>query len=234
MNLLCIESGMVIFQRNLTYVLFGLLAISCKVSDESSPSFSEPVLQHDEHEVPPPVTEINRSNFILYHTIDQVELTGFKHFGDFFDDRLRFYYTDNPGLRIGKAHVQFLMLYFIDNRLVKIRYHLNNDISNYLIDSLGMCKIKSSDSTNMAILKSGPVLYRNKNRVRLNPDLDDYEMIWDRYVVESRYITDPDLHSQYDFDSTRSRYVYIDQLKSFKRRIYELERAMKIINKAPS
>ena len=170
---------------------------------------------------------IKAGKFVLYHTIDQFDLSGFKHFGDFFDDRLTIYFSDNPDLSIGKARVKFLMLYFIDTRLVKVRYHLDYDISNYLVDSLGVCKIKSSDVENMAILKSGTILLKSKTGIHLNPELSDYELIWDRYVVESRFVVDPDHFSLYDFDSTKSEFVYIDQLKSYKKRLHKLEKTLK-------
>ncbi|MFC2123269.1 hypothetical protein ACFLU5_00540 [Bacteroidota bacterium] len=185
-------------------------------------------------EVKPSIPDMDLSQFRLYHTIDQIDLSGFKHFGTFFDDRLAFYFFDNPNMHIGKADIHFMMLYFMDDRLVKVRYHIDKNISNYMVDSLGMCKIKTSDASNKAILESGSVILKSKRGIRLNPALDNYELIWDRYVVESRFVVDPDLNSHYNFKSVRSNYVYIDQLKSYKRRIQELEKNLSAVNDKPS
>jgi len=169
---------------------------------------------------------IDLDQYRLYHTIDQVDLRGFKKFGTFFGDRLSFYFLDDPEMSIGKANVHFLMLYFMDDRLVKVRYHIDDNISNYLVDSLGMCKIRTSDAANKTILETGSAVIKNKRGIRLNPALDNYELIWDRYVVETRLVVDPDQKSQYNFKSVPSNYVYIDQLKSYKRRISELEKSL--------
>ena len=218
----------------LLLILISACFYACQSSENTVKEKPTSEVISTAEEVKPSLPEINLSQFRLYHTLDQIDMAGFKRFGTFFDDRLSFYFSESPNISVGKANVHFLMLYFMDDRLVKLRYHIDADISNYLIDSLGMCKIKTSDAANKSILESGSIILKSKRGIRLNPALDKYELIWDRYVVESRLVVDPDPHSHYSFKSAPSKYVYIDQLKSYKRRMYELEKTLNKSGDSPS
>ncbi|MGD9329179.1 MAG: hypothetical protein PVH48_09460 [Cyclobacteriaceae bacterium] len=159
----------------------------------------------------------------LWHTIDQFELDQFDFFGEFYDDRLKFFYNDNPKLNIGNAQVKLLMLYFLDERLVKIRYHLDMDIENHLMDSLGIGLLNSKYTRRKRVLATDRSLKKLKDFNKSKNEPYEYEIAWDRHIILSTYAVNDYSNKRLSFDTISANYVYVDQLKSYKRRLMEIE-----------
>ena len=159
----------------------------------------------------------------LWHTIDQFELDQFDFFGEFYDDRLKFYYNENPQLNIGNADVKLLMLYFLDERLVKIRYHLDNDIEDHLMDSLGIGILNSKYTKRKRVFATDKSLKKLKDFNKSKNEPIDYEIAWDRHIILSTYAVNDHSNKRLSFDTISANYVYIDQLKSYRKRLMEIE-----------
>ena len=159
----------------------------------------------------------------LWHTIDQFDLNRFKYFGEFYNDRLKFYYLQNPQLHIGTARVSFIVLYFIDDRLVKIRYHLDRNIEAHLMDSLGIGLLATKYNLNKQVLATERSLMKLKefNLSRNNPDV--YKINWDRSIITSTFLVNGYSDVKFQFDTITAEYIYIDELKSYKKRLTEIE-----------
>ena len=168
-------------------------------------------------------TAINKQTYRLWHTEDQFNLSSFEFFGEFYDDRLKFYYSSTPEMKMGDADVQLLMLYFLDERLVKIRFHLNKNIEEYLLDSLGMGRLKSKYSRKKHILATEKSLSKIKAYNVQNNYQDEYQIYWYRKVIESTFRIMPGTDSKFSFDTIPSNFVYVDQLKSYTKRLMEIE-----------
>ncbi len=159
----------------------------------------------------------------LWHTIDQFELDQFDFFGEFYDDRLKFYYNENPQLNVGNGQVKLLMLYFLDERLVKIRYHLDKDIENHLMDSLGIGLLNSKYTMRKRVFATDRSLKKLKDFNKSKNEPYEYEIAWDRHIILSTYSVNNYSNKRLSFDTISANYVYIDQLKSYKRRLMEIE-----------
>ena len=159
----------------------------------------------------------------LWHTIDQFQLDQFDFFGEFYDDRLKFYYNENPELNIGNADVRLLMLYFLDERLVKIRYHLDKDIEDHLMDSLGIGILNSKYTKRKKVFATDKSLRKLKEFNKSKNEPDEYEIAWDRHIILSTYAVNDYSNKRLSFDTISANYVYIDQLKSYKKRLMEIE-----------
>jgi len=161
--------------------------------------------------------------FRLWHTIDQFELKKFHFFGEFYDERLKFYYLENPQLQIGESNVNLLMLYFLDDRLVKIRYHLDRNIEEYLLDSIGMGLLKTKYTRKKRVLATEKSLKKLRDFNQSLGDHDEYEISWDRYIILSSYMVDTQSNKRFSFDTISANYIFIDQLKSYSKRLMEIE-----------
>ncbi len=165
--------------------------------------------------------------FRLWHKLHQYDLSSFEYFGAFFDKRLEFYYTRSPEIRIGPASVDLMMLYFLDDHLVRIRYHLNSDITSYLLDSLGLGELKTQYTRNKRVYATEKTLKTLRDFNLKNSRPDQFAIAWDRHIIESIYNVDPFPSSIYKFDTISANFVYVDQLKSYHSRLIEIENAMK-------
>lgn len=183
--------------------------------------------------VPIPETEkipdfkTTRQVYRLWHSIDQFDLSGFTYYGEFYNRRLRFFYATHPEISIGPAQVDLIMLYFLDKRLVKIRYHLNQDLTNYILDSLGTGLLKTRYSRHRRIPATLRTLQQLKNFSEMNGHPEDYEIYWNRHIIESRYEVNQNSSSLFAFDTVSSKYVYIDQLASYRKNLIEIENQLK-------
>jgi hypothetical protein len=162
-------------------------------------------------------------SYRLWHTIDQFELNEFQFYGGFYEDRLKFYYSDTPDLRLGEAKVKLIMLYFLDDRLVKIRYHLDRNIENYLMDSLGMGMLDTKYTRKKNVYATEKSLKKLKDFNISKNDPSEYGISWDRYIILSSFHVNGYPGNIYSFDTISSKYVYVDQLKSYRKRLIEIE-----------
>ena len=121
----------------------------------------------------------------LNQHFSEMQLAGVLNIGEFFDHRLKFYKVDRPDLRICGSTVNKLVLYFIDSTLVRLRYDVDTNVSNNLLDSLGLSKFKPLDSISKHLLKSRKVY--NKIKGKLDEKLSNYELVWYKGDAVSRF-----------------------------------------------
>ncbi|MBR9998964.1 MAG: hypothetical protein KFF73_08335 [Cyclobacteriaceae bacterium] len=166
-------------------------------------------------------------SYRLWHTTDQFDLRSFNYHGGFFDERLKFFYLKNPGLRMVDADVDLIMLYFLDDRLVKIRYHLARDVTDPILDSLGLGILETRYNLRKTVLATDKSIKRLKDYNREKGKQDEYNIVWDRKIIDSSYHVDPNPSSIYTFDTIRANFVYVDQLKSYRKNLIELENELR-------
>jgi hypothetical protein len=219
---------MKIYTKSIAFLMFqAMLFLTFLIGCSNRPdrvyknAVSKELTERNEKESPPEVTE--KQAYRLWHTVDQFELNEFDFFGEFYEDRLKFYYSDNPQLKIGKANVNLLMLYFLDDRLVKIRYHLDRNIEDYLTDSLGIGILGTKYTKRKNVYATEKSLNKLKEFNQSRDDPDVYEISWDRYVILSSFKVNAFSNKQFSFDTIAAKYVYIDQLKSYEKRLIEIE-----------
>jgi hypothetical protein len=207
----------------LLFYLFGLFLIGCSsrpdLVNKNSVTKSENLNDQDL------ITSIpdTKQAYRLWHSIDQFELDHFDFFGEFYDDRLKFFYRENPQLNIGNADVKLLMLYFLDERLVKIRYHLDKDIEDHLMDSLGIGLLNSKYTRRKRVFATDKSLKKLKDFNKSKNEPSEYEIAWDRHIILSTYAVNDYSNKRLSFDTISANYVYIDQLKSYEKRLMEIE-----------
>ena len=205
------------------FLLGVLILIGCdnrpNVINKNSITKSDPFSKEDLL-IPIPDT---KQDYRLWHTIDQFELDQFDFFGEFYDDRLKFYYKENPQLSIGDADVKLLMLYFLDERLVKIRYHLDHNIEAHLMDSLGLGILNTKYTKRKRVFATDKSLQKLKDFNISKNEPFEYEIAWDRHIIVSTYGVNDYSNKYLSFDTISANYVYIDQLKSYKKRLMEIE-----------
>ena len=115
------------------------------------------------------------------------------------------------------------MLYFLDERLVKVRYHLDRNIEEHLLDSLGIGLLDTKYNRNKQVLATGRSLKKLKDFNLSRNDPHEYEINWDRSVITSSFLVNAYSGIKFKFDTISARYIYIDQLKSYKKRLIDIE-----------
>jgi hypothetical protein len=155
--------------------------------------------------------------------LNEIDLSPFDHYGDFFKDRLKFYHVFKPQFNLENSGVDYMMLYFIDQKLVKIRYHLYQDIANNLLNSLGNCKIKTSNPVAREIIQNKKVVSHRSNKIYLNPELDQFTLIWDRDNRQIRYSVNKDTIPRSDRFKTANHFIYEMQFSNYEKMVMFLE-----------
>lgn len=138
-----------------------------------------------------------------------------RNVGEFFDHRLKFYKVDRPDMDICGSQVKELMLYFIDSSLVRLRYDVGHNVSNQLLDSLGLSRFKPLDSLSKELLRSKKVY--DRIRRRLNGRLANYELVWRKGNAVNRFRVNRNMT-----DSTGS-YLFYTEMTGYKKKLRELE-----------
>ena len=115
------------------------------------------------------------------------------------------------------------MLYFLDDRLIKIRYHLDHNIEMQLLDSLGLGLLNTKYTKRKRIYATDKSLQKLKDHNKSKNEPFEYKIEWDRYIILSSYGVNDYSNKYLSFDTISANYVYIDQLKSYKSRLMEIE-----------
>ncbi|UII34918.1 hypothetical protein LVD17_13990 [Fulvivirga ulvae] len=123
----------------------------------------------------------------LKEKMSALSLGGARNIGEFFDHRLIFYKVDYPAMSIGRSSVEELVFYFMDSALVKLRYKVRGDVSDFLLDSLGLSRFKPLDEYSMQQLDSGSIVQRYGGYYELNKKLENYELVWREGNTVSRF-----------------------------------------------
>lgn len=100
--------------------------------------------------------------------------------GTFYNDRAHYYIIKRPNMNIFGSQVDEVTLYFVDSVLARTSYTVHDNISNRMINSLGKFKIKALNDSTRIRLKEEKVVTRENGWYRLNPNLDFYQLIWNR------------------------------------------------------
>lgn len=151
----------------------------------------------------------------LSDKLSAVSLGGARNIGEFFDHRLVFYKIDYPDIKFGRTRVEELVFYFVDSALVKLRYKVRGNVSDYLLDSLGLSKFKPLDEHSKEQLEEGDIVKRYGGYYELNKTLKNYELIWRERNTISRFRVSSS-------DSLLS-YFYYHEINGYESKIRELE-----------
>lgn len=203
-----------------TWLLILFLTLSCQrqprleYQTESDPVSASRVIRTVEDT---PVDELQLS--ISYNDLT---LVNSRNIGEFFDHRVKFFKIDAPNMSIGSSDVNEVVLYFIDSTLARIRYTLNQDVSDFLLDSLGVSRFKPLDDRSKELLASKNVW--NKYNNKLHQDLRNYELVWRKQGSVTRFRVRKDSR-----DSLNS-FLYYHEMQGYKATIREIETIYKVMD----
>jgi hypothetical protein len=128
-------------------------------------------------------------------------------FGKFFKNRAEFYVIANPNKTLYSQPVRSITLYFLDGRLAKTKYTLDEDISDHLIETYGNFSIKAYDSITRTLFNTEKVLLNVDHKKVLNKNLKNYHLRWER---DTKYI-----FVRVDKRKPKKTIEYIETLKDF-------------------
>ncbi len=205
-----------------SYLLIAVLLSFLFGCDTPTPETNEePGDQGDEPEVAYQSSIEKRTNmkwkYVLGNELNETNLSGFNHFGDFFDGRAKFYINDQLDVKIGGTDSKKITLCFLDESLCNVKYAMDHDISSYLLKKLGKCKIKGLDSLTTARIKKGKLLHKSDSGLHLAPDLQHFQLRWDKGNVEAIYTVNYK-------DLEAPTYAYTERIADFKENLLFLEK----------
>lgn len=102
-----------------------------------------------------------------------------KLFGKFFDERAEFFIIKEPHKTIHNANVKKMTLFYLDGKLAKMKYILDSDISNALLNNYGSCKLKGLDPEDRYLMKNSEVIKKEDNSYTLSDKLNNFQIQWD-------------------------------------------------------
>lgn len=160
----------------------------------------------------------------LSDSYNDLNLTSARNIGEFFDHRVKFFKIDNPDMTIGHGAINEIILYYIDSTLARIRYEVTEDVSNHLMDSLGVSRFKPLDERSKELLKVKKVW--NKYTRKLHSDLKNYELVWREPNTVTRFQVHKD-----EKDSINS-FLYYHEMTGYTSKMREIEALYTIMDKA--
>ena len=193
-------------------LLLLVLVLGCQTRKEtrdheiSKPASKEPSLSYQEE---------GYDSLPLSSNFTDLTLVGARNVGEFFDHRLVFYKVNQPGITICGSKVNALVLYFIDSALVRLRYEVDRNVSNQLLDSLGVSRFKPLDSLSKHLLGKRRVY--NKIKRQLDNRLSNYELVWRKGNAVNRFRV---THSPVD---SLGHFLFYTEMKGYKKKARELE-----------
>lgn len=100
-------------------------------------------------------------------------------FGKFFDERAEFFIIKEPHKTIYNANVKKITLFYLDGKLAKLKYILDSDISNALLNNHGSCKLKGLDPEDRYLMKHSEVIKKEEKSYSLSNKLNNFQIQWD-------------------------------------------------------
>ena len=91
------------------------------------------------------------------------------------------------------------------------------------MDSLGMGILDTRYTRKKLVYATEKSLNKLKAFNESRNDPDEYAISWDRHVILSSFNVNTLSSKQYAFDTIPAKYIYIDQLKSYTKRLIEIE-----------
>lgn len=125
--------------------------------------------------------EVPKSKTIDFELEENVPVNGIEEqlFGKFFDERAEFFIIDEPHKTILNAKVKRLTLFYLDGKLSKLKYILDSNISNELLNNYGSCKITGLDPEDRYQMKNSDVILKENNKYTLSENLNNYQIQWE-------------------------------------------------------
>ena len=99
-------------------------------------------------------------------------------FGKFYGDRAGFYIFDNPSNTILGHKVKSMTLFYLDGKLYKAKYIINDNLVNDLINMYPRFYIRGFDMKNREMLKDKMIYYRKNKKWYMNDSLSNYDIQW--------------------------------------------------------
>jgi hypothetical protein len=101
------------------------------------------------------------------------------HYGSFFYNRAKYYVIERPSNQLMDIEISRASLHYFDNKLYKVHYLVASDASYELINKLPRFSIRPLNQESANCLKNEPPVLRLTDKtIILNPNLDNYELIW--------------------------------------------------------
>lgn len=208
--------------KHVLVVLLGLMLFAC--NDKGPETYQPKVKPEKQRPLRPSDADVDMEEIELSSSYQNMALSGARNIGEFFDHRIRFFKIDAPNMTIGNSKVDDVVLYFVDSTLARIRYSLHEDVSNFLMDSLGVSRFKPLDDRSKELLASHNVW--NKYNRKLHEDLRNYELVWRKSETVTRFRV-----YRNEQDSVRS-FTYYHEIPGYKDKIREIETLYNIMDKA--
>ncbi|MCE7997211.1 MAG: hypothetical protein HEP71_34945 [Roseivirga sp.] len=175
-------------------LLISLILISsCKAPEKEEPK--EPVAAVEVPEEPPetyinsriPDHQFSITDFQINEKLENLDLKGFKHFGEFYTDDFTIFRLSRIDY-LAEAHfIDDINLFFIDSVLVKMQAFLRVDRTNDFLGQYGRAKIYVSDYSNKKLLETESVLTKVNGKTRINEKLNQYTLKWVREELDISY-----------------------------------------------
>lgn len=173
-------------------LLLALLIVSgCKTPEKEE--VQEPVTVTEPEE---PETYVNSripdyrfsiSDFQINEKLENLNLRGFAHFGEFYTDDFTIYRLNRIDY-LAEAHfIDDINLFFIDSVLVKVQAFLRVDRTNDFLGKYGRAKIYVSDYSNKKLLETESILTKVDGKTRINEKLNQYTLKWVREELDISY-----------------------------------------------
>lgn len=170
-----------------------MIIAGCKAPEKEVPE--EPVAAVETPEKPPetyinsriPDYQFSITDFQINQKLENLELRGFKHFGEFYTSDFTIYRLSRIDY-LAEAHfIDDINLFFIDSVLVKMQAFLRVDRTNDFLGKYGRAKIYVSDYSNKKLLETESVLTKVNGKTRINEKLNQYTLKWIREELDISY-----------------------------------------------
>lgn len=184
---------------------------------EAMPTKSAPIPQIS---VDIPESQFSFSSLKLNLSIDDIDMKPFKHYGEFYTDDFTIFRLDRIDYLAESYYIEDINLYFIDSLLVKIQAFLREDKTDEFLRKYGKAKILINNYHNKKLLENESVLQRVNGKVRINEDIDQYRLKWDRELLDIEYIVNKQADATASkvtrlLDDKNHRYKITFQTKDF-------------------
>jgi len=215
--------------RSLLYLallLFFILACGTP-NEEEQQEEDIPMAEIGEKKAPIPQISIDIPDYQfsfnslkLNENIDDIDLSAFKHYGEFYTDDFTIYRLDRLELLADSYYIDDINLYFIDSLLVKIQAFLREDKSSEFLRKYGKATISINNYRNKKLLEQENVLERINGKLRINENIDQYTLKWKRQELDIAYAVNKQADSTASkvtklLDDKNQRYKLTFQTKDF-------------------
>jgi hypothetical protein len=100
-------------------------------------------------------------------------------YGKFFNDRAEYYIVENPRNTLMESPIHRATLYYFDGKLYRVKYLVAEDKASQLMRSRPRFSIRALTQMGKQALATEPAVTQSSDgTIRVNPLVDDYELIW--------------------------------------------------------